>query len=67
MTFGDNLKKIAKSKDISMYKLSKDSGVSQSYISELVSGKQNNPTMDIAKKLARTLNVSIDELINWII
>jgi len=43
MPIGENLKKILLEKSISQYRLSKDSGISQSYLSELINGKYNNP------------------------
>jgi len=52
-----------KSKNISGYELSKKTGVSQSYISELTRNLKN-PSVDIVKKLAIGLGVEIIELID---
>lgn len=38
------------------------SGVAQPIISRLESGKESNPSLDIARRLARVLGVSIDFL-----
>lgn len=64
MTIGENIKRIAEKEGITMYRLSKESKVSSSYISEIVSNKRKNPSIDIIKKIAGVLNVTIDELIN---
>jgi transcriptional regulator with XRE-family HTH domain len=39
------------------------SGVAQPIISRLEGGKESNPTLDIARRLARVLGVSIDYLV----
>ncbi|WP_333594329.1 helix-turn-helix transcriptional regulator [Anaerospora hongkongensis] len=54
---------VMKSKNISGYELSKKTGVSQSYISELTRNLKN-PSVDIVKKLAIGLGVEIIELID---
>lgn len=64
MTIGENIKRIAEKEGITMYRLSKESKVSSSYISEIVNNKRKNPSIDIIKKIAGVLNVTIDELIN---
>ena len=63
MTIGENIKRIAEKEGITMYRLSKESKVSSSYISEIVSNKRKNPSIDIIKKIAGVLNVTVDELI----
>ncbi|EDK34024.1 helix-turn-helix domain-containing protein [Clostridium kluyveri] len=59
----DNLKKIREIKGITKYRLSKKSGISQSYICEIESGKYTNPSIDIVLKLAEALEISISELL----
>ena len=63
MPIGENLKKILLEKSISQYRLSKDSGISQSYLSELINGKYNNPSIDILKKISLVLGIRVAELL----
>ena len=58
---GDNIMKIRKSKSISINNLSKITGVSLGYISDLENNKAKNPTMDKLKIIASALNVEIEE------
>jgi len=58
-----NLENFRKVKGWSQKKLSDQSGVSQTYISELEAGKKQ-PTVLIAQKLAAALGVSLSELLN---
>lgn len=62
MTVGDNIKRIAEQKGLTMYRIAKQGKVSNSYISEIVSNKRKNPSIDIMKKIASVLGVTIDEL-----
>lgn len=63
MTIGDNLRQILNEKGITAYKLAKDGQVSNSYLSEILNNEKTNPSIDIVKKLASTLKVSVDDLI----
>ncbi|MDK2895286.1 MAG: hypothetical protein PWQ98_1413 [Moorella sp. (in: firmicutes)] len=49
-------------KNWSLTRLAKESGVSQTYISELEAGK-SAPTIPIVMKLAKALGVSVSELL----
>jgi transcriptional regulator with XRE-family HTH domain len=60
--FGKYLKGLRESYDISIRELAKLSGVSNSYISQLETGKRGTPKPDILQKLAPHLNVSYEEL-----
>lgn len=60
--FGKNIKNIRKSKNIGVNELSRLSGVNASYISALERDEKNNPSVAILEKLARALEVSIDEI-----
>lgn len=64
MTIGDNIRKISKKKSITMYRIAKDGKVSNSYLSEIVSNKRTNPSILIIKKIAKVLEVSVEELVN---
>ena len=63
MTIGDRIKLIAEEKEISFYRIAKDAEISTSYISELISNKKRNPTVDIAKKISKALGVTVEDLI----
>lgn len=53
-----------KSKKLSKSKLSQLSGVSRAYISEIESGKYDNPGIKSVCKLCKALDVTPNELIN---
>ena len=59
----NNLKKIRKEKNIGIRELDKISDVSHTIIINIESGKSKNPTINTVKKLAKALDVSIDELV----
>jgi transcriptional regulator with XRE-family HTH domain len=58
---GDNIKKIRKDKNLSVNNLSKLSGVSLGYMSDLENNNAQNPTMDKLKAIATALNVEVEE------
>lgn len=60
---GNRIKEILKEKQMTMYRLSKITGISASYISEMISGKYNNPSADILQKLSTALGVSVTKLL----
>jgi len=45
------------------YRLAKKSDIAYSYLADIEKGKQTNPTVDIVKKIAAALGVSVNELI----
>lgn len=57
-----NIKKIRKTKGISLNKLHNLSGVSKSYLSNLENNKTFNPTMFILEKISEALQVDIKDL-----
>ena len=56
-------KELRKEKGYTFAKLSELSGISTGRLSDLATGKRNNPTMDTLIKLADALGVSLDELV----
>ncbi|WP_203332622.1 helix-turn-helix domain-containing protein [Planococcus beigongshangi] len=62
MKFGEYIKKIRTEKGLSMRELERRSGISQSYISQLEKGSQQNPKTDTIQKLANGLNTSYKDL-----
>lgn len=63
MTIGEKIKNIADEKKISIYKIAKDSGVSNSYLSELINNKRKNPSIKIIKKISEALSEPVEKLI----
>lgn len=63
MSLSENLNKIAKEKNITMYRVAKDGELSMSYVWDIFKGKKENPSLSILRKLAKTLDVTIEELI----
>lgn len=63
MNISERLKKVRKSKNISIYKLSKQSGISETHIRDLERGDRN-PSFDTLNRLAEPLGLSLSELFN---
>lgn len=61
VSFGQFLKSIRKSKNLSIVKLAEMSGVSNPYISQIENNKFT-PSMDVLSKLAKSLNLDMIEL-----
>ena len=59
----NKIKELRKEKGYTFAKLSELSGISTGRLSDLATGKRNNPTMDTLIKLADALGVSLDELV----
>ncbi|WP_423799534.1 helix-turn-helix domain-containing protein [Neobacillus sp. SAB-20_R2A] len=60
---GNRIRKLRMKKGISLNKLSKETGVSKSYLSFLERDIKSNPSLDILKKIAESLKVDIEYLI----
>jgi len=58
-----NIKKLRKQKGLSQDRLSKLADVSNNTIIKIESGGIQNPTIKTVQKIARALNVSVDNLI----
>ena len=63
MDIAKKLKDIRKSKDISVYKLSQMSGVSETHIRDLERGDRN-PSIDTIAKITAAMGLSLPELLN---
>ena len=63
MDISKRLENVRKAKDISVYKLSQLSGVSETHIRDLERGDRN-PSIDTLSKLAVPLGLSLPELLN---
>lgn len=56
------IKNIRKSKNISLYRLSKSTGITRSYLRDLENNKKNNPTLKTLTQIANALDVKIKDL-----
>lgn len=63
MDIGERLRDIRQSKGITIYKLSKETGISQNHISGIELGKRQ-PTIDTLKRLTLPLGITLAELFN---
>jgi len=59
-----NLKKLREKEGLSQEKLARLADVANNTIVKIEAGKNQNPTLDTLKKIAKALSISIDELIN---
>ncbi|PIS40129.1 MAG: XRE family transcriptional regulator [Candidatus Nealsonbacteria bacterium CG08_land_8_20_14_0_20_36_22] len=58
-----NLRKFRKAKKLSQEKLARLADVANNTIIKIEAGKNQNPTLDTLKKIAKAFEVSLDELI----
>ncbi|MEK7482653.1 MAG: helix-turn-helix transcriptional regulator [Patescibacteria group bacterium] len=58
-----NIKKLRKSKGLSQEKLARLADVANNTIIKIEAGKNQNPTLDTLKKIAKALEMSVDDLI----
>lgn len=59
----DSIKKNRERLGWTQTKLAQESGVSQTYISEIEAGK-SQPTIKVLRKLASAMNISVSELLD---
>jgi len=59
-----NITQLRKAKGLSQEKLARLADVANNTLIKMESGENQNPTLDTLKKVAKALNVSVDELIN---
>ncbi|MEW5907914.1 MAG: helix-turn-helix transcriptional regulator [Patescibacteria group bacterium] len=59
-----NITKLRKAKGLSQEKLARIADVANNTLIKMESGENQNPTLDTLKKVAKALEVSVDELIN---
>jgi transcriptional regulator with XRE-family HTH domain len=57
------LRKLREEKGLSQERLARLSDVANNTIIKIEAGKNQNPTLDTLKKIAKSLDVSIDDLI----
>ena len=59
-----NLKKLREAKGLSQEKLARLADVANNTIIKIEGGKNQNPTLDTLKKIAKALEVGVDDFIN---
>ena len=59
-----NIERLRKAKGLSQEKLARLADVANNTLIKMESGENKNPTLDTLKKVAKALDVSVDELIN---
>jgi len=60
---GKNLKKLREQKDVSQDRLSKQADISLNTIAKLELEESPNPTIETLQKIAKALEVKVDDLI----
>ena len=65
MGFGKDLSKILDSRNITIYQLSKATGVPATTIHAIIKRDSNNVNIDTLTKISNYLGVSLDELLLW--
>ena len=58
----NNIKKLREAKGLSQEKLARLADVANNTIIKIEGGKNQNPTFDTLKKIAKALDISIDDL-----
>lgn len=58
------IKDLMKEKNMSIYRRSKETGISDSLLGKILNGKVENPRIQTVKQIAKALNVTIDEIVN---
>jgi putative transcriptional regulator len=60
---GAVLRRLRRQRDLTQKRLAQRAGIDQGYLSNIESGKRPHPSAVIVKKLARALDVGIEELL----
>ncbi|HPH52414.1 MAG: helix-turn-helix transcriptional regulator [Patescibacteria group bacterium] len=63
-TIGKNIKRLRQEKGISQDKLSKLADISLNTVVKMELNQSPNPTLETIQKLAKALDVSLDDLVN---
>jgi len=63
-TIGKNIKRLRQEKGISQDKLSKLADISLNTVVKMELDQSPNPTLETIQKLAKALDVSLDDLVN---
>lgn len=63
-TFAMTMKRLRARSGLTQRELAKKTKVSQSYIGQLETGEQTNPTLDVLRRLAKALKVTVWKLLD---
>ena len=63
MSIGRAISVLAEEKNISKYRISKNSGISQVTLSDIVNERNTNPTIETIEKIANGIGISASEII----
>lgn len=63
MSLGKAIELIAEEKNLTVYRISKNSGIAQTTLGEIIRGKNRNPTFITLGKIAKGLDVSLLEIV----
>ena len=56
------IKEIRESRSITLYNLSKNTGISRTYLRDLENNKKTNPTLQMLYKISLALDVNVKDL-----
>ena len=62
--FIDNLRIFMSMRGLNAYEVAKMSGISKSYLYDLINGKSKNPSIAKVEKIAETLGVNVKDLLD---
>lgn len=62
MALGQAINAFAEEKQITKYRIAKNSGIPQTTLCEIASGKNSNPTIETIEKIANGIGVTVSEL-----
>lgn len=63
-SIADNIRKARKKAGLSQDKLARKAGVAYNTVVKIESGENKNPTIETLRSIAKTLDISVDQLIN---
>lgn len=63
MNIGERISSLRKSKNLSIYRISQETGISQNHIRDIEQGRRN-PSIDTLSRLIAPLGLSLSELFN---
>lgn len=63
MNISERISTLRKSKNISIYRISQETGISQNHIRDIEQGRRN-PSVDTLSRLVAPLGISLSELFN---
>lgn len=66
MTIGDKINQLLKNRDKKAYILAEKSEIDPSNLYKIIRNENTNPTINVVKKIADALEVTVDELIGGI-